>query len=201
MKILQQRLFIYTVTFKDEDGTVLSGPTEYAAGATPAVPADPTKAADAQYTYTFAGWDNAVADVTGDAVYTATYSSTINEYTITWVDGNGDTLKTEDVAYGETPAYSGETPTKDATAQYTYTFNNTWSPAVASVTGDAIYTAQFDSTLRQYVILFKNYNDATLQDTPFYYGDTPVYSGALPLRLQTLSTLTRSTHGHRLLKA
>lgn len=43
-------------------------------------------------------------------------------------------MKTEQVAYGETPAYSGATPTKTATDQYTYTFNNTWDPAVVAVT-------------------------------------------------------------------
>ena len=42
-------------------------------------------------------------------------------FTITWVDGNGDTLKTEQVPYGTTPSYTGETPTKTATSQYTYT--------------------------------------------------------------------------------
>ena len=59
----------------DEDGTVLSE-TEYPEG-TPAAdiekPADPTKPADDKYTYTFAGWTPEIADVTGDATYTATY--------------------------------------------------------------------------------------------------------------------------------
>ena len=42
-------------------------------------------------------------------------------------------MKTDTVAYGETPAYNGDTPTKTATAQYTYTWNNTWSPEVVAV--------------------------------------------------------------------
>ena len=68
-------------------------------------------------------------------------------FTITWKDGDGKTLKTDEVAYGETPSYSGATPTKTATDQYTYTFNNTWSPEIEDVTGPATYTAQFDAVL------------------------------------------------------
>lgn len=58
------------MTFVDDDGeTVLQEPTEYEYGT--AVdkiekPAEPTKAATAQYTYTFAGWSPTLAEVTGD---------------------------------------------------------------------------------------------------------------------------------------
>ena len=56
------------------------------------------------------------------------------------------------VEYGETPVYSGSTPTKTATAQYTYTFNNTWTPTIESVTTWATYTAQFDPTVNEYTV-------------------------------------------------
>ena len=145
----------YTVTFVDEDGeTVLKEATSYTYG-TPAAsiakPADPTREADAQYTYAFAGWTPAIAEVTGNAVYTASYTETLRSYTITWVDGNGNTLKTDTVAYGETPTYIGDTPTKTATAQYTYTFTG-WTPTVEAVTGAATYTAKFDSTVNTYTV-------------------------------------------------
>ena len=68
----------FTVTFKDEDGTVLSE-TEYPYGTAAAdieKPADPTKASDGSYTYTFAGWSPEIADVTEDATYTASYDAT-----------------------------------------------------------------------------------------------------------------------------
>jgi hypothetical protein len=114
--------------------------------------ADASKEATAEYTYTFAGWDNTPVAVTGDATYTATFDATKNLYTITWIDGDDNILKTEQVAYGETPEYVGETPTKTETAQYSYEFNNTWSPEVVAVTGDATYTAQFTSIVRKYTI-------------------------------------------------
>ncbi len=78
----------YTVTFVDEDGkTVLLDAAEYDYGTKAAYivkPADPTKASDGVYTYKFAGWTPEIADVTGNAVYIATYTRTKiqNEWTV-----------------------------------------------------------------------------------------------------------------------
>ena len=66
-------------------------------------------------------------------------------YAITWANWNGSVLKVDSVLEGETPSYTGESPTKPADAQYTYTFTG-WTPEVVAVTGDAIYTAVYDST-------------------------------------------------------
>ena len=49
------------------------------------------------------------------------------------------------VPYGSTPSFDGETPTRSATDEYTYTFSG-WSPALSSVFFDITYTAQFDAT-------------------------------------------------------
>ena len=113
-------------------------------------PADPTKAATAQYTYSFAGWSPAIAEVTGDVTYTATYSSTVNKYNVTFVDEDGTTVLKEATAYDYGTAAADivkpADPTKAATAQYTYEFAG-WSPAIAEVTGDATYTATYTEVL------------------------------------------------------
>ena len=139
-----------TVTWNNWDGTELEKDNNVTGGTMPSYDgATPTKEGNAQYSYTFAGWDPELSVVTEDITYTATFNQIVNEYTITWVDGNGTTIKTEELAYGETPAYSGATPTKNPTTQYLYVFNNSWEPAITSVTGDATYTAQFDAISKE----------------------------------------------------
>ena len=65
-------------------------------------------------------------------------------YTVTWKNGEDIIETDEKVIEGDTPTYDGEIPTKiDETDTYKYVFSG-WSPDVTEVTGDAVYTAQFD---------------------------------------------------------
>ena len=171
--VINRTLNKYEVVFKDYEGSVLKSAVEYDYGtsaASIAKPANPTRGSTAQYTYTFKGWNPSIADVTGAAVYTAEYDSTVRSYEIAFVNGNS-TLQTGTVEYGQIPVYSGEAPTRTATAQYTYTFKG-WSPAIASVTGAATYTAVFDSTVNKYTVTFKN-GEAVLQSGEVAYGTVP----------------------------
>ena len=72
---------------------------------------DPERPATAQYTYTFTGWTPTLTGVTEAAVYTAAYESTVNKYTITFVNYDGHVLQTGKVEYGAMPEYTGATPT------------------------------------------------------------------------------------------
>ena len=94
--------------------------------------------------------------VTAAATYTATFA--INTYTIKFVNGS-TTLQTSTVNHGVTPTYSGSTPTKSATVQYTYAFSG-WSPTIAAATKDQTYTAQFSQTTRSYKITGASANTA-----------------------------------------
>ena len=75
------------------------------------------------------------------------------EYTITFVDDDGTELQSGKVAYGEMPEYTGETPTKADDDQYTYTFSG-WEPEVATVTGEATYTATYTATPKTATLTF-----------------------------------------------
>ena len=137
----QWEINTYTVTWKNGDTVLQSGKVAY--GTKPAYTgATPTKAATAQYTYTFKGWSPEIVAVTGDTTYTAEFNSVLREYTVTWK--NGDTvLATDSVPYGDMPVYSGKTPVKEETSRYTYSFNG-WTPEITDVAGNVTYTAVFD---------------------------------------------------------
>ena len=66
----------YTITWKNYDGTVLETDT-VTEGTVPVYNgSSPTRADDANYTYTFKGWDKTVVAATANATYTATYTQT-----------------------------------------------------------------------------------------------------------------------------
>ena len=142
----------YAITFKDYDGVVLKAATLTNYGATPTAPTAPSRTSTDEWDYTFNGWSPAVSAVSGEQTYTATYTATKRKYDITFKDGDGNTLKTIQVDYGTVPAYdvTWGNPTKTATAQYSYLWNNGWFPALRAVTGNMTYTATFTQTERTY---------------------------------------------------
>ncbi|MBR2370127.1 MAG: hypothetical protein IKA83_08230 [Paludibacteraceae bacterium] len=171
----------YEIIFQNEDGTELQrsnvtyGETPVYAGATP------EKAATAEFTYTFAGWSPSITAVTSAQTYTATYSSVKNQYEVIFKNEDGTVLQRSNVTYGETPKYNGATPTKPATAEFTYTFAG-WTPAISPITGSQTYTATYNAVKKQYEIIFQNEDGTELQRSNVTYGETPVYNGATPTK-------------------
>ena len=171
----------YTVTWNNADGTTLETDTA-AYGTVPSyMGAAPTKEADAQYTYAFKGWSPEIEAVTGNQTYTAEYTSTLRSYTVTWKNYDGSVLGTDNVDYGGTPAYNGETPSRNATEEYTYTFTG-WDPAISMVTGDVSYTAQYKEEKRSYTITWKNDDGTVISTSTAEYGTTPKFEGSEPTK-------------------
>ena len=156
----------YTITWVMGAGSVRS---KYGFGEAVEAPVNPTRTG-----YTFTGWDQAVPTTMPTRNLTITAQWKANEYSIRWVDGDGKTLKTDKVAYGAKPAYSG-TPAKAATAQYTYAFKG-WLPEIANVTGDATYTAQFTATTRKYTITWQDDAGKTIDTATADYGTMPAHA-------------------------
>ena len=155
----------YTVKFMDGENQLSSADVDYDTQATK--PADPTKAADAKYTYTFAGWaltadGDAVTDfkVTGDVIYYAVYTSVVNKYDVKFMLDGEQIGATQNIDYDTVPTMP-ETPTKAATAEYTYTFAGWYTAAEGgekvedfTVKGNATYYGRFTATKNRYEIKF-----------------------------------------------
>ena len=168
----------YKVSFVNDGGEVIAtGEYEYGTEISTLVPekdptlVDPTGAV----TYVFDGWSPEVGDatVTGEVVYTATYKTSDNKYTVTFMNGN-EILQRSLVKAGEMPVYSGDAPTREADAQYTYTWNaeDGWTEPLAKVAKSVTYVAKFTETLNKYTVTFKDDNGTVLGKPIVYeYGD------------------------------
>ena len=172
-----ETLNTYKVTFKNGEEVLKEEQVEY--GTVPTAPANPTKAADAQYTYTFKGWDKEIAAVTGEVVYNAEFIETLNTYKVTFKNGD-EVLKEEQVEYGTVPTAPETNPTKAADAQYTYTFKG-WDKEIAAVTGEVVYSAEFTETLNTYKVTFKN-GDEVLKEEQVEYGTVPTVPETNPAK-------------------
>ena len=182
----------YTVTWMPQDGqgNAYETDTGVAYNARPSYDGtEPTKAADAEHTYTFVGWATSANQETGtleanlpavtaDVTYYAAFSKTPRTYTVTWMpqDGQGNAYETDTgVAYNARPSYDGTEPTKAADAEHTYTFvgwattpNQTSGSAVVdlpNVTADVTYYAAFSATKQTYTIRFETEAGGTLTGT------------------------------------
>lgn len=163
----------------------------------------PTKASTEQYDYSFVGWSDqtgatepttdVLKNITADKSVYAAFEAIEKTYDVKFYNADVLLYTDEDVEYGGTAAYSGNTPTKAETAQYTYTFigwnsNSSASTAddnaLTNVTADRNVYAVFTATTRSYTVTFMNVS--TLMDTQTVtYGGTAVYGGTTPTKAET----------------
>jgi len=176
----------HKVVFVMGDGSTIEKEYVYGKDLTDAVPLQrPVKAPDAQYTYTFAGWEDDRGNtymtaeefplLTGPMTFTASFLTTLNSYTVTWiVDG----VETKEVyKYGSMPVYPGSTdsisslPLSPTLAQE---FRG-WDHELSAVTKDATYVARFETVARKYTVNFV-IGDQTIP-AYFEYGTMPQFEG------------------------
>ena len=160
----------YTVKFVDEDGTELSTAT-YEEGATVTAPADPTKADADGYSYAFAGWDKEVTVANADVTYTATYTKTAIEYTITFMDGEDVvaevpfTVETTEIEVPAVPVKPGYE-------------NGAWGAYDLTKLENQTVTLS-GYTIAEYKITFVNGEDV-VAEVPFTVETTEIQVPALP---------------------
>ena len=106
----------------------------------------------------------------------------IKEHTITWLNANSSLIDQTIVEYGEMPTHT--IPNKPSTAEYTYTFKG-WTPEVVAVTGNATYTAVFDSVKNVYEVKWLNADGSELSKDSLEYGAMPEYNDLAPTKDST----------------
>lgn len=166
----------YTVKFFNADGTLLeSKQVEY--GTVPKLGCTPTLEGNSQYSYTFKTWSPKLAPVTGDAEYCATYTKTVNKYTVTWIIDGDSTEETYE--YGKMPAHAD--PVKAATDDTVYTFKG-WTPALSIVTGNVTYTAQFDAITKHTVSYELAGGTPAIDSAKYAAGDVVTTPATVPTK-------------------
>ena len=136
------------------------------------VPADPVKAADETYNYTFAGWDKEVTSVKGNVDYKAVYESSYIDYTVRFLNEDGSVISEATYHYGDNVVVPID-PAKAADETYTYTFAG-WDKEVTSVKENADYKAVYESSYIDYTVRFLNEDGSVITEATYHYGDNVV---------------------------
>ena len=146
----------YTVTWNPNGGTVDPTSTTKTHGSTLGTLPTPTRAADAQYTYTFKGWFTATTGgtqisasttVTENVTYYAQWTATPRSYTATFNGNGGDTPSPSTI----TKTYGSELGTLPTCSRTGYTFlgwytassGGTKISSTTKITGTVTYYAQW----------------------------------------------------------
>lgn len=146
----------YTVTWNPNGGIVDPTSTTKTHGSTLGTLPTPTRAADAQYTYTFKGWFTATTGgtqisasttVTGNVTYYAQWTANIRSYTATFNGNGGGTPSPSTI----TKTYGSELGTLPACSRTGYTFlgwytassGGTKISSTTKITGTVTYYAQW----------------------------------------------------------
>ena len=171
----------YTVRFYDYDRSTLldAVSVKYGSCAT-FTKTPPTRATDDNYEYTFNGWDRPLSTaIVADTNFYATYS-TKNRYLCEFYN-DGTLLYSTRVTEGENVSYIGDTPTRTADQQYTYTFSG-WDKSLNNIQESTIFSAEFNHTINQYTVAFVNFDGTFLGSDTVDYGTKASYNGSTPTR-------------------
>ena len=131
-------------------------------------------------------WEPALAAVTGDATYRATWlPEPPAAYEIRFVDYDGYELQKSNVNVGELPEYNGAEPTRkdanEASNEFTYVFDH-WAPTETRVTQAMTYTAVYREEPKEYTVKFVKWKgdpdepDDIIETNIYHYGEMPMCS-------------------------
>ena len=160
-----------TVTFRNYDGTLITI-EECKIGDTVIPPQAPTRAPDDVYTYEFAGWDKEIMPCDGDAEYIAVFTAVYIDYTVKFLDENGEVILEALYHWGDTVTVP-DAPEKAADNEKTYSFVG-WDSEVVACAGDAVYTARYEGAWILYTVVFFDADGEVIVSRSLHWGDNVV---------------------------
>ncbi len=159
----------YTITFCNEGGSVIERQF-LTHNEVPVCENVPTKIGH------YLQWNPAIAAVTGDATYTATWlEEKPTAYEVRFVDYDGTELQKGSVTVGIKPTAPAEPGNKPATNEFSYIFDH-WSPEIHAVDAAITYTAVYKEVAQTYTVTFQNVDGSKIESNRYAYGEVPVCS-------------------------
>jgi len=106
-------------------------------------------------------------EIAGDGTLILAVYYNRQTFTVDFIN-EGETFDTQTVKYlGDAEGPSN--PTKQATAEFTYTFTG-WDKTYTNITQDLTVTATYSSAINYYDVIFVDYNDTVLKTQSVAYG-------------------------------
>ncbi len=155
----------FTIIYKNYDGSTFK--SEIALYDHEVISDVPTRATTPTYVYEFSGWEKDASELLKNRIYYVAQYDSIPRYVVRFEDYNANPLKEDTLIKDDMPTAPAD-PKRDSTLNKVYTFVG-WTPEVAKVSADVVYTAKYDSTDRQFTIIYKNYDGSTFKSDPALY--------------------------------
>lgn len=172
-----------TVTFKPENGETDTVKTDVVSGSALGTVkiADPVKAEDDKFTYTFAGWkleeNDAVVDdsyvINKDTVFIATYTATRKTYHVIFKDEDGTTIDEKDVPTNiPLGNIKPNDPSKEGKDFKGWDDGTGIKPDDTPITKDITFTATYEpkelpptpTEPEKVTVIFKDYDGTTIEE-------------------------------------
>ena len=145
----------FTVTFYNYAGGTVINTQTVKKGQAAVAPVEPTRTG-----YTFNSWDKSFDNITEDTVVNGTWD--IIKLTVTFTDGQGNVLKTQEVNYGG----SATEPAHPTRTEYNF---NGWDKSFTNVTTNLTVNAKWK--IKTFSVKFYDYNGGTvLKSQTVNYG-------------------------------
>lgn len=170
---------IYTLTFKNWDGTILSTQTGTWDAKIAYSGETPKRPDDESGSFTFDYWSPDFRGyVDGNKIYTATFAHKLFSYDVTFRNWDGSLLASQKVEWGKSASYGG-VPTKPSTADHTYSFAG-WDKPMGPIKENTVFYPVYTEAVRKYTVKFLNQDGCVLETDTVAYNSYASYGGGTP---------------------